>query len=513
MTRATSLGFDVIDFADWIRDRIEELAVERDEPDLLELAPRLMEWQRWLLIHALELLPGPELIFRFRTVLLLVARQNGKTALLVYLILWRMFQDGARTVLGTAQSLDIAEEAWQKAVEIAEAVPELAEEISKVKEGKGSQLLQLDGGERYKIASANRRGGRGLSGDLVIFDELREHQSWASWSAASKTTRAKMRAQVWGVSNAGDVASIVLAHLREVALGQMRGDDVELVEELAGIDMDATQIGIFEWSAYGEDDEPLGVWDRDGWAMANPAMGVLISEAVIASEVRTDPEWEIRTEVLCQFVNTVGAGPFPNGSWAATSVPKVVRDTERPFTYCVDLSHDRTMAYVAVAFWDTEGRRRVELAAQRAGVDWLIPWFKSPDRRVTPEHLTMQTRGAPISSMVKSFEDAGFTVTEWGGTDLSGWTGQFYDGIRKANADDDEGGAEIVLTHNVWPALDIAANSAAIKPLGDGWTVDRKNSPHDAAPLMAVIGAHGLLMTNPEPQRESAYEDGDLLVV
>lgn len=53
---ATSLGFDVIE---WAR---ESLKVD------------LLPWQEWLLIHALELLPNGRL--RFRTVLVLVARQN-----------------------------------------------------------------------------------------------------------------------------------------------------------------------------------------------------------------------------------------------------------------------------------------------------------------------------------------------------------------------------------------------------------------------------------------------------
>ena len=39
------------------------------------------------------------------------------------------------------------------------------------------------------------------------------------------------------------------------------------------------------------------------------------------------------------------------------------------------MSHDRTMVYVAIAYWDTEGRARVEIAAQRSGPDWLLPWL------------------------------------------------------------------------------------------------------------------------------------------
>lgn len=519
LTRATSLGFDVVDFADWIRNRLEELAVERDEPDLLELAPRLLEWQRWLLIHALELLPGPELIFRFRTVLLLVARQNGKSTLLVYLILWRMYQDGARTVLGTAQSVEVAEEAWSKAVEIAEAIPELADEIAKVKEGKGSQVLRLDGGEKYRIAAANRRGGRGFTGDLVIFDELREHQTWKAWSAASKTTMARERAQVWGVSNAGDTTSVVLRHLRKVAIAQIKGEALPDMPD--DLDVDAASIGLFEWSAGtvdGTDEgQPRGVWDRDGWAESNPSLGYTITESAIASAAATDPETEFRTEVLCQFVNTAGSGPFPTGAWQATNVPTVIRDADRPATYCVDMSHDRTMVHVAIAFWDDQGRRRVELAASRAGTEWLVPWLKSDARRVPVRHLTLQTNGAPASALLAELEEAGFTVTAWGGPDLARACGMFFDALRVAVMDDVEldehGERRLTLTHGAQPALDVAATTARVKALGEGWAVDRRNSPEDAAPLMAAIGAHWLLMSNPATPTVSAYEEFDLMVV
>ena len=102
LTPETSLGFEVIEFADWARNRLEELDATRavgDDIDYLGLMPRLLEWQRWLLIHALELLPGEHSVPRFRTVLLLVARQNGKSTILTVLTLWRLFQDRARMVL------------------------------------------------------------------------------------------------------------------------------------------------------------------------------------------------------------------------------------------------------------------------------------------------------------------------------------------------------------------------------------------------------------------------------
>src|SRR5438128_1399318 len=106
LTPATSKGFECIEFAE------DVLGIE------------LLPWQKWLLIHALELAADGS--YRFRTVVLLVARQNGKSTLMQVLSLWRMYLDAARLIIGTAQNLDIAEEQWQGAVELAEGVPDLA---------------------------------------------------------------------------------------------------------------------------------------------------------------------------------------------------------------------------------------------------------------------------------------------------------------------------------------------------------------------------------------------------
>jgi len=527
LTPSTSLGYDVIKFADYIRDRLEEIALTSDDPDYtLGLFPRLLEWQRWLLIHTLELLPGPDMVFRFRIVLLLVARQNGKSTLLTALILWRLFQDGAKMVIETHISLDHARKAWDEVCAVANEIPELADEVAKHNEGKGSELFKLDAGETFKIASTNRRGGRGFSGDLVIFDELREHQDFKSWSATSKTTMARKRAQVWGVSNAGDSQSVLLKHLRDVALSVIAGEALDSVPDDLKKNLDVNSIGLFEWSAGEVDGMPRDIWDREGWAESNPSLGYTeLDERAIATAAVSDTEYDFRTEVLCQFVNGAGTGPFPAGSWAAVKVPAVTRDRDRPAAYCIDVSADRTMAYIAIAFWDTEGRRRVEIAAQRAGTDWIIPWLLSPHRAVKPEHVTMQWNGAPVSSLVTEFENIDLRtfqldelpweeITPWQGPDLARGSGIMFDALRQAVVPaDDDGDREpvITLTHGMQPSLDVAATSAVIKAVGDGWVINRTKSPADAAPLVAAIGALWLVTQNPEYEKPSVYETRGLI--
>ncbi|MGQ7313383.1 hypothetical protein ACUOFU_16880 [Microbacterium arabinogalactanolyticum] len=509
LTPATSKGYACIEFAE----------------DILEI--ELWPWQKALLIRALEL--NADGTYRFKTVVLLVARQNGKSTLMQVLTLWRMYAEGAPLVIGTAQSLDIAEEQWAGAVEIAEGIPELEELIEHVDRTNGKKALRLDTGERYKVAAASRRGGRGLSGDLVLLDELREHQNWQAWGAVTKTTMARKLAQIWAASNAGDMASVVLRRLRSLAhraLGWPDGkdgmDDLEASTDEQAMPEDDS-LGIFEWSAA----PGRGVWDREGWCEANPSLGYTIDQRSIAAAASTDPEWVFRTEVMCQFVNMLGTGPFPTGAWAALLDTKdartergVTRDQDRPACYGIDMSHDRTMVYIALAFWDTEGRVRGEIVAHRAGPDWAIPWLKSPLRKVKPEHVAFQRKGAPISSLWQDFEDAGIMVTPWGEDKLSGWHGKVYDLIKLAAADEAPEGEtpeqfrdRVRFSHGMQPALDIAATTAAIKAVGDGWVIDRKASPMDAAPLLALIAAVGLLLTNPSEGAASAYEEHDLLVV
>ena len=76
LTPDTTLGFEVIEFAREILD--------------IELLP----WQKWLVIHALEVVDDPDdgWRLRFKNVQVLVGRQNGKTTLSCVIALYFLFQ-------------------------------------------------------------------------------------------------------------------------------------------------------------------------------------------------------------------------------------------------------------------------------------------------------------------------------------------------------------------------------------------------------------------------------------
>ncbi len=477
LTRQTSAGFECIEFAETV------------------LGIDLFPWQKWILIHALELLP--DRTFRFRTVVLLVGRQNGKSTLMQVLSLWRMFVDGAQLVIGTAQNLDVAEEQWQGAIDIVEDIPELAVEVAQVLKVNGKKQLKLNTGERYKVAAASRRGGRGLSGDLVLLDELREHQSWDAWGAVSKTTMARARAQVWAASNAGDSSSVVLAYLREIAHDALGNpDDLKPTTDREEVPDDAAEddsLGIFEYSAPPDCD----IWDRDGWAMANPSMGHGgVSEQAIASAARTDPVPVFRTEVLCQWVDGLLESVIPPSVWEACF--DIASKIVSPPRFALDVSPSRAWAAISAAGLRADGRSHVEVTSRdgvadhRQGVDWVIPRVLQLFEAFPGSVLTIAS-GSAAEALVPALTSAGVELEFIKGNDVAAACGLFFDQAT---------------THSLRHIGQVELTAALLtvrKNIDNGegaWRWGRKRSGADIAPLYAATLALWSLIASINDDRD-----------
>ena len=272
LTPDTSWGFECIDF-------IENV-----------LGWELLPYQKWLYIHALEKsLDGKG--FRFQTLVILISRQNGKTLWLKGLGLWRLYVDGAKQVLISAQNLEFAETTLSEAVDEVKNNRLLKAEFEKFSQTNGKYKLCLAGGREWRAAVSTRKGGRSLSVDLALLDELREHQNWLAWNAIVPTTTARPRSLVVAASNAGDATSVVLRSLRDGCINRI----------VTGATRE-TRTGLFEWSAPDEAD-PL---DQKFWALANPAMGYLFEPETLSgrAEAMFDNMAGFKTEHLALDIAT-----------------------------------------------------------------------------------------------------------------------------------------------------------------------------------------------------------------
>jgi len=456
LTPTTSKGFSAISFAE----------------DVLEID--LMPWQRWLLIHALELLTDGR--FRFRTVLVLAARQNGKTLLVEVKNLWKLFVLRVPLVIGTAQILDYAEESWDKAVEMVESIPELAAEMSHVDRTNGKKAFKLTHGSRWKIAAASRKGGRSLSADDVNLDELREHHSWESWGAVTKTTMARRKAQVWAFSNAGDDRSVVLNDLQEKGLATVEGT--------SGAD---SSLGIFEWSA----PDDCAIDDPNMWRLANPSLGYPqgISHEALRAALETDPEPIFRTECLCQRVPDLIPSKIPLTAWVKCADPSSTISGGLVLSW--EVSWDRSRGAIGVAGYRADGLPHVELIEYAEGTDWMPGRFGELTKRhnVLAVVFNPSGPGASLLNDVTERLPAKMEPQAMTARDCANACGRMYDAVitgQMRQLGDDR-------------LLD-ALRKSATRPLVDAWAWDLKRSGGDISSLCSVTNAmHGLTVHGKPP--------------
>jgi hypothetical protein len=263
----------------------------------------------------------------------MVGRQNGKTMLvavraLAGMVLW------SEEVLAASANRDVALDAWNVALELAEDA-ELG--VHSIHRTNGREEFSI-GRARYKVVSNTRAGGRGLTGDLVILDEVREYRSWDGWAALEKTRRAKISSQVWAISNEGDDGSLVLCSLAE------RGRNAAQTGE-------QIDLAWMEWSAPPDAMRS----DPEGWAAANPALGYLITEETIRSESNIDDPEVFETEVMCRRVASLRPW-LQAGSWDGCMEWNVVSpDDGADVVFALDAGAEMRHATIAVAHKREDG--------------------------------------------------------------------------------------------------------------------------------------------------------------
>lgn len=492
LTEETSLGYAACEYAKTV------------------LGKTLYPWQEWALIHNLEITGDleHEWRFRFRTVLILVSRQCGKTVLSEVLASFFLNVLRVDSIFGTSLSLDKAEEVWEAVINDQESIPELSAEIDRVSRTNGNKRLILTGLRQYKVGAPTRRAGRGDSNDLVMLDEIREQRDWETWSAAVASTNAKPNGLVVCFSNAGDPDSVVLRQIREQAIANIEG---KTAGDYGG-DVDSSALGLFEWSA----PDGAATDDIEALAQANPALGYgNLTERALMSNRQTFPESKFRSECMCQQVETILPQPFPDGAWDSGIEETSMIAPESEIVYGIDLSQDRRFTSIAACGIREDGNYHIEVVARRVGTEWAIDWFRARARR-QPMKLAFQSRGAPVTGLAEQIctLDGVERIAVEGSRLTAGW-GRFWDGIAASEPNSKRGGVKIY--HLPQPVLDAPAKTCQLRNLGGGAEApDRVKSPDDPAPLIACYMAFtGLTCADTAKNKiyESAYASGAGLVL
>lgn len=318
LTPETSLGFECIDFAEKV------------------LGMTLLPWQRWFLIHALEL--NEDGTFRFRRIVCGVSRQNGKTTIIRVLSAWVMWRAPDKTVLGVAQALQVAKESWTGVVDFYETVPALTSYYHRTYRASGGEQLVLTNKSRYLISAANGRAGRGLSVNLLVMDEARQQKDWSAYQALAPTTTAQPDGLTVLISNAADESGVVFNGLREIAI--------------AGTE---PGIAVFEWSA----PDGCELDDADAWSQANPGLGVTVQESELRVALASLPPALFRTEHLSQRV-TSDDQALDVQAWADAYDSATLEPLRDRIALCIDVAPGGEHVSLIGAAMANDGRIRVQ---------------------------------------------------------------------------------------------------------------------------------------------------------
>ena len=468
-------------------------------------------WQRWALIHGLELLPDGRP--RFRTLLLEVARQNGKTELLVILALWWQFVCEVEMVLGTSTKLDYAKESWHKAVRLAESVPALTRQRARrwTRDANGEQESWTTTSARYKSAPSNEEGGRSLTVHRLILDELRQHHDYSAWGAAVNAGNAVRRFQAWAITNAGTDRSVVLNDLHDageafIAWAAELGHD-QVVEHLAAAPGDY-RMGLFSWSCT-EDMDPLNV---EHLAVANPQLGTrveadtLLGAARLAVAAGGDALAKFKTEAMCIRVRSLNLA-VDLGAWGR-SVEVATLDAYRGrLAACLDVAPDGSHASLVVAAVMADGKVRLEVVQSwesLAAVRKELPAWIERVRPYTFGWFPMSGAAALTAEL---------------GQRKAGRVGWPPRGVRVAEIKSEAAPvcmgfaalvAELGTVHSGQELLTVHLGNAEKRFRGDGsvWIFDRRPGAGHITATYGAAGAVHLARTIPAPVRRAGFHQG-----
>jgi phage terminase large subunit-like protein len=412
----------------------------------------LIPWQRYVLDDLLSI--SDDDTWRKKTALVLVARQNGKTHLARMLILSHLFLWGSKNVLGMSSNRNMALDTFRQVAYTIEDNQFLKDQVRQIRLANGQESISLINGARYEIAAATRDAPRGKTADFLYIDELREWTEEA-FTAALPVTRARPNAMTLMTSNAGDGFSTVLNELRERCLSYP-----------------PENLGFYEWSA----PQHCKIQDRKAWAMANPALGHLITEQTLEESVNTNSVEATRTEMLCQWIDSA-VSPWVYGSIEACSDSSLeipvgpntimafdIAPTRRSGALVMGQLKDGKIAVGLAQLWQSE----VAIDEVKMASD-INEWAK----KYHP-HIICYDKYA-TQTLATKLEQSG-----WRMEDVSGQ--MFY----QACSDLADALANIRLIHSGQAELVQHLNNCAAKTNDAGWRIIRRKSAGDVTAAISL---------------------------
>lgn len=330
--------------------------------------------------------------------------------------------------------------------------------MKQIRTANGSEMIELKTGQRLRFVARSKGSGRGFTADLIILDEA-YNLGDQEMAALLPTLSARPNPQVWYASTAGDLDSVQLGRVRERGI---KGNDPDLA--------------FFEWSV---DEAAYEPGDPRGWAQANPALGIRLTEEYIRREHSA-----LSPEAFARERLTVGTYPtdaldawavISRDAWMALADPR--SQAQDPVAFAVEVAQVapyRMVAAIGASGFRSDGRVHVEVVDHQDGTDW-VPARLAELRRKHRPCATVIDPSSHAGALIEDVARQGVeVVSPFAARDAAMACGQFRELVAAGG-----------LAHLDQPLLTASLGGATTRPLSDAVAWDRKNAAVDLSPLVA----------------------------
>jgi len=416
-------------------------------------------WQQHFWALVLDHVDGEP---RYRTVAVMITRQNGKTVAL-YPLMWWWLESGLRVLFTLHQRLAGAEK-WDQ---IVTALMSADPERYRVRRRLGAQrLTHRNTGGFLALVTPDDAGGRSETADVIVIDEA-AHISPAFLPAARAATLTRVDAQVVMISSGITSQSVDMSAGRERAIAELPDPE--------------RTAGILEWSA-SEGPGPAGLdlsdeamWHR--WIPTLGAPGGARIEAVREAFRDETAEVFAREYLSVPSVSSISP-PISPAMWQACSIecgPE--RDEMHSVVLGVDVGPRQAWGAIVAVGWMRDGSGLVvEVCSHDEGDAWLLDDLCLAARRLRPVEIVAD-RLSPAAAVAPSLELRGWVMRLGGATDMARACARTFTAINSESV-------RIVQDD----ALTVASLGAVRRVIADvGWAWDRRpDSGLDISPLVAM---------------------------
>jgi Phage Terminase len=270
---------------------------------------------------------------RFRTVGISVARQNGKTTLVLVRV-GRALLPARQTVVYTAQDRSLARVKWMEHVELLMDTP-FARRVDRIDRQQNREMMIMKNGSVYMpVTPSTKKAGRSLSIDLALLDEAYAQTDMGVIKGLNPALITRPLAQLWMLSNAGDETSALWWHYTELGRSMVDVDDSTLC-----------------WIEYAPEGDPttVDVHDKENWRVANPSMGEPggVDEVALRAASQENDAATFRKEHLNLWTDRAQVEGLSERAWAECH-----RDDLTPgdkVAFGLDFDADRTVGALVSA--------------------------------------------------------------------------------------------------------------------------------------------------------------------